>query len=170
MKKDSIGYKVVLLGVLCAVCGLLLSLVNGITEPVIAKASLESELANLELLYPGADFTEVTDYDDPTGLVTGVYEAEGEGMVFKIHAVGYNSNGFTIMVSIDNDGKISGFQELEQAETSGFGARCFEDEYKSTITSLTVSDDVPLLSGATLTSTAIHNGINAAKDIFNASK
>ena len=170
MKKDSIGYKVVLLGVLCAVCGLLLSIVNGITEPVIAKASLAAELSNLELLYPGADFTEVKDFDDPSGLVTGAYSAEGKGMVYKIHAVGYNSNGFTFMVAIDNDGKISGFQELEQAETSGFGARCFEDDYKSQITSITVSDDVPLLSGATLTSTAIKNGITAAEALFNAGK
>ena len=74
------------------------------------------------------------------------------------------------MVAIDNDGKISGFQELEQAETSGFGARCFEDDYKSQITSITVSDDVPLLSGATLTSTAIKNGITAAEALFNAGK
>ena len=168
MNKESNVYKMILLGVLCGVCGLLLSLVNSITEPVIANASLESEKANLELLYPGATFSEVTDYEDESGLVTGVYEAEGLGYVYKIHAVGYNSNGFTIMISIDNDGKISGFQELEQAETSGFGARCFEDDYKSQITSLTVSDDVPLLSGATLTSTAIHNGITAAEAIFNA--
>ena len=50
MKKDSTGYKVVLLGVLCAICGLLLAVVNSLTAPVIAERSLAAEKENLEWL------------------------------------------------------------------------------------------------------------------------
>ena len=63
---------------------------------------------------------------------------------------------------------MDGFQVLEENETAGFGKRCFEDEYVSQINALTSSDTAPLLSGATLTSTAIQKGFDAAKTLFDA--
>jgi electron transport complex protein RnfG len=170
MKKDSTAYKVVLLAVLCAICGALMSGVNSLTAPVIAEAAIAKEKTNLEKIYPGATFTEVTDYDDPTGLVTGVYSAEGKGMIYKIHAVGYNADGFDFMVAFNTDGTVGGYVVLSENETSGFGKRAFQDEYTSEIMSLTSTDEVPLLSGATLTSTAVKKGIEAAEALFNAAK
>ena len=165
-KKYSIGYMCGMLAILCAICGLLLTVVNDLTAPIIAQASIKNELANLELIYPGATFTEV-DNTDTSGYVTGVYQAEGIGYVYKINAVGYNSSGFTFLLAINNDGNIDGYVALEQQETSGFGARAFEDEYTNTITGLTSQDAVPLLSGATITSTAVSKGIYAAEALFN---
>ncbi len=173
MKKlnhDSALYKAGLLGILCAVCGLLLSVANAITAPIIAENALATIKANLEEIYPGATFNDVTEQyigKDETGLIDGIYEAEGKGYIFTLHGVGYNSNGFTFMVGFDNDGAISGYTALEQQETSGIGARAFEQEYSDQIKSLTSSDPIPLLSGATLTSTAVQKGIDAAKAIFN---
>ncbi len=168
MKKESTIYKVVLLGVLCAVCGLILSGVNSVTAPIILEQQIATERANLELIYPGAEFTQVTDYEDPTELVTGVYKAEGLGMIYKIHNVGYNSNGFTFLIAFNDDGSVAGFKVLEHGETDGFGSRCFDEGYVGQIEGLSVSDTAPLLSGATLTSTAIQQGYDAAKALFNA--
>ena len=168
MNKDSTAYKAILLAILCAICGLLLSGVNAVTAPIIAKNRLATELASLEQIYPGADFEPVDDFDDPSGLIQGVYRSPGNGTIYKIHNVGYNSNGFTFMVAFNEDGTVGGFLPIEQSETDGFGARCFEPDYTATINSLTSSDPVPLLSGATLTSTAIQQGIDAAKALFNA--
>lgn len=165
MKKDSILYKVVLLGALCAICGILLATVNGITAPIIANAGLAKEKQNLEIFYPGGNFEVVNDYEDESGLVEGVYLAEGQGTIYKLHVTGYNSNGFTFMVAINNDGTFQGFQVLEQNETNGFGSRAFEDDYVSQIEALSVGDEVPLLSGATLTTTAIKDGIEAAEKL-----
>ena len=170
LNHDSALYKACLLGCLCAICGLLLSVVNSITAPIIAENQIATIKASLEEIYPGATFNDVTTElaaSDETGLIDGVYEAEGKGYVFTLHGMGYNSNGFTFMVGFDNDGKISGYKALEQQETSGIGARAFEPEYTGTITSLTSSDPIPLLSGATLTSTAVAKGIDAAKAVFN---
>lgn len=167
---NSALYKACLLGALCAVCGLLLSVANAITAPIIAENALATIKASLEEIYPGATFNDVTDKyigEDETGLIDGIYEAEGKGYIFTLHGIGYNSNGFTFMVGFDNDGKVSGYTALEQQETSGIGARAFEADYINTITSLTSSDPVPLLSGATLTSTAVAKGIDAAKAVFN---
>jgi Na+-translocating ferredoxin:NAD+ oxidoreductase RnfG subunit len=170
LNQDSALYKAGLLGILCAVCGLLLSVANAITAPVIAENALATIKASLEEIYPGATFNDVTEKyiaQDETGLIDGIYEAEGKGYIFTLHGVGYNSNGFTFMVGFDNDGAISGYTALEQQETSGIGARAFEQEYSDQIKSLTSSDPIPLLSGATLTSTAVQKGIDAAKAIFN---
>ncbi|MBP3867638.1 MAG: FMN-binding protein [Solobacterium sp.] len=167
MNREGTLYKVVLLGVLCAVCGLLLAGVNAITEPIISEAAIANEKANLEKIYPGATFAAV-DYSDDTGLVTGAYSAEGKGMIYKIHAVGYNADGFDFLLAFNEDGSVGGFQVLEENETAGFGKRCFEDDYVSQINALTSSDTAPLLSGATLTSTGIQKGFNAAKALFEA--
>ncbi|MBR4455043.1 MAG: FMN-binding protein [Solobacterium sp.] len=167
MNKEGTLYKVVLLGVLCAVCGALLAGVNALTAPIIAEAAIANEKANLEKIYPGASFAAV-DYTDDSGMIQGVYSAEGKGMIYKIHGVGYNADGFTFLLAFNEDGTVGGYQVLEENETSGFGKRCFEDEYVSSIKALTASDSAPLLSGATLTSTAVSKGFDAAKALFNA--
>ena len=169
MNREGTLYKVVLLGVLCAVCGLLLGGVNAITAPVIESASIANEKANLELIYPGADFAKV-DFTDDTGYIQGVYSAAGKGMIYKIHAVGYNSEGFTFLLAFNEDGSVGGYQVLEENETGGFGKRCFEPDYVSSINALTSNDTAPLLSGASLTSGAIQKGYAAAAALFNAGK
>jgi electron transport complex protein RnfG len=166
MKKDSTAYKVILLGVLCAICGLLLTMVNNLTAPVIEAQAVAAEKENLDKIYPGADFTEITDFTDDTGLVESVFEAEGEGYVFKVNGMGYNSNGFTFMVAFNYDGSCAGFTAVEQNESPGIGSRCFEDEYVSQVEAITATEDAPLLSGATLTSTAIQKGVAAAEAVF----
>ncbi|MBR2824809.1 MAG: FMN-binding protein [Solobacterium sp.] len=167
MKKESTLYKVLLLGVLCAICGTLLAGVNAVTAPIIEAAAIENEKANLELIYPGATFKEVKDFTDESGLIQGVYEAEGKGMIYKIKNTGYNSNGFTFLIAFNNDGTVGGYTALEHGETSGFGSRAFEGDYVEQIKGLTSSDPVPLLTGATITTTAVQQGIDAAKALFN---
>jgi electron transport complex protein RnfG len=169
MNREGTLYKVVLLGVLCAVCGLLLGGVNAVTEPIISAAAIANEKANLELIYPGAAFT-AEDFKDDSGYIQGVYSAAGKGMIYKIHAVGYNSEGFTFLLAFNEDGSVGGYQVLEENETGGFGKRCFEEEYVSQIKALTSNDSAPLLSGATLTSTAIQKGYAAASALFNGRK
>ena len=167
MNREGTLYKVVLLGVLCAICGLLLGGVNALTAPIIAEAAIANEKANLEKIYPGANFTAV-DFEDESGMIQGVYSAEGKGMIYKIHGVGYASDGFDFLLAFNDDGTVGGYQVLAENETSGFGKRCFEDEYVSQINALTASDTAPLLSGATLTSTAVQKGFAAAVALFNA--
>ena len=170
MDKNSSVYKMLLLGILCAVCGFALSAVNALTAPIIAENQLATIKATLEQIYPGGEFEDVTSKyiaNDETGLIDGIYEAKGQGYIFTLHGTGYNSNGFTFMVAFDNDGSISGYKALEENETSGIGKRAFGDDYTNQLLALTSSDPIPLLSGATLTSTAVQKGIDAAKAIFN---
>lgn len=168
MKKDSNLYKMTLLGVLCAVCGILLSFVNGVTEPVIAENALAKVKENLLVIFPDAEFEDVTDQylkDDTTGLIDNVYVAKGEGTIFKVHGVGYNSAGLTFMVGFDTEGKVAGFMALEQNETSGIGSAVFDDAFASQYIGVKSADEIPMKSGATLTSTAVKDGISAALEL-----
>ena len=53
---------------------------------------------------------------------------------------------------------------IQQQETDGFGTRVFEDEQvQSMYVGKGLSDTVDLLSGATVTSTAVQSAISAAQ-------
>ena len=170
MNKDSALYKAILLGIVCTVCGLLLSLVNGLTAPIIERNALAAVEASLKEIYPDGTFKDVTDQyisQDETGLIDGIYEAEGKGLIFTLHGKGYASDGFKYIIGFNNDGTVSGYKGLESNETNGMGSRAFEAEYIEQIKGLTSADPVPLLTGATLTTTGVKSGIDAAKAVFN---
>ena len=72
LKKDSAVYKMLLLGIVCAVCGLLLSGANAVTAPIIEQNKLNTVKSKLEMIYPGGEFEDITDQYiglDDTGLI-----------------------------------------------------------------------------------------------------
>lgn len=156
----------VFLAVVSALAGGVLSFVNDLTAPLIAKQALAAETASLEVIFPGASFTELS-YEDATGSVTGAYSAEGKGYVFKAEVVGYNSSSpISFMLGIDNDGNFVGFEVLSQQETNGLGGKVAEPEFKAGVVGKTVNDSVDMISGATVTSKAVLGGINAIKEVY----
>lgn len=169
MDKNSSLYKTILLGVVCAAAGLLLSAVNALTAPVIAANSLAQVESTLEKFFPNGSFTEVTaDYvTDEYDLVDGIYEADGEGYVFTLHNTGYSSDGFKFAIAFDNDGNIVGYEGLENSETAGKGDKAFKDDYINEVVGLTSTDSMPLISGATITTKAVGEAVTQAEAIFN---
>ena len=173
--KTSGVYKSCMLGILCAVCGILLSTVNAITAPIIEENALASVKSSLEVIYPGATFTDVTEdkigllelKDGEEKLIDGIYNAEGKGTIFTLHSTGYNADGFTFMIAYNNDGSVAGYSVLEQAETAGKGDKAFKDPYVSDVLKLTSSDTMPLISGATITSAAVGKAVDQARQVFN---
>ena len=173
--KTSGVYKSCMLGILCAVCGILLSTVNAITAPIIEENALASVKSSLEVIYPGATFTDVTEdkigllelKDGEEKLIDGIYNAEGKGTIFTLHSTGYNADGFTFMIAYNNDGSVAGYSVLEQAETAGKGDKAFKDAYVSDVLKLTSSDTMPLISGATITTTAVGKAVDQARQVFN---
>ncbi len=168
MDKNSIQYKAILLAIVSAVAGALLAAVNSVTAPIIEENNMASIKATLEEFYPGASFKDVTadvagDYD----LVDGVYAAEGKGYIFTLHGNGYASDAFTFIMAFDNDGKISGYKGLTSSETSGKGSKCWEEDYINQVLALTSTDAMPLISGATVTSSALGAAVTQAEEIFN---
>ena len=169
MNKNSAGYKALLLGIVCTVCGLLLALVNAVTAPIIQQNSIAAVESSLKEIFPDGTFKDVTaDYisQDETGLIDGIYEAEGKGYIFTLHNNGYGGE-FSFMIGYNNDGSVAGYKGLENNETPGKGSLAFEGEYVDEVLGITSSDPMPLITGATITTQAIDDAVSAAKKIFN---
>lgn len=86
---------------------------------------------------------------------------------------GYGGN-ITLAVGIDLEGTILGVEVVEHSETSGLGSKVEEDPFKSqylnknvdsfvvTKTGATADNEIDSVSGATISSDAVNNAVNAA--------
>ena len=112
-------------------------------------------------------------FTDDTGWVSTVYQGETGYAVEVTPTTGFNG-AITMMVGIDNEGKVLGISVVTQTETAGLGAvaaattsagEAFRDQYVGLSGSVSVTKDggeVEAITGATITSRAICDGVNAA--------
>ena len=76
----------------------------------------------------------------------------------------------TMMVGIDNEGKITGVKVTNHSDTPGLGTKDFEEGYLAQYKDLTelkdpsVKDDgqIKYISGASVSGSAVHYGVYAA--------
>ena len=85
-------------------------------------------------------------------------------------AEGYDGN-LTITVGFAPDGVVRGISYTELHETPGKGMLCDEPEFKDqfagkNVTAFKLKENVDAVSGATVTSKASVNAVNAALDFF----
>lgn len=170
--------------VITAIVAALLAGVNAITEDKIAAITKEkTEKAIAEVLpLPGAVEIEEVSFTDKSGLVKKVYRPvlnlPSDPDPVSVYAVEVVPSGFdgeiTMMVGVDADGKVLGISIISHTETAGLGAvaaadsakgEAFRSQFIGMSGSVAVSKDggeVDALTGATITSRAICDGINAA--------
>ena len=165
MKKNNFMPTIVL-GCICLVSALLLSCINQFTAPLLAqKEQAQSSGALLEVLPNGTTHDEVTLADYPT-LPAAIAAAWcfPEGYVFKTVTKGY-ANGLTLMIGIDNDGKIVNTKVVSSNETYGFEGKLDGAYNDKTLDSV----DLIIASGATAkseTSKGYYDGVLAALQAF----
>lgn len=159
---------VLFLGIISAIAGIGVGAVNNVTEPIITERLLAAEKQNLEKMFPGAEFAPIEDIDTDDGLVTGAFEVVGKGYAMKVETTGYNSSTpIILLIGFDNDGVITDVMALQQQETDGFGTKVFEDEnIDSLFVGKGLDEKTDLLSGATVTSTAVQGAIASAQNLL----
>ena len=158
-----------------AVVAAALAGVNSITKPAIEKLTAEKTQKAIETVLPGGYETEIADYTDNTGLVSKVY-AGTNGYAFEVTPGGFD-NTITMMVGVDNEGKVLGISIISHTETAGLGAvaaagtpagEAFRNEFVGASGSVSVTKDggeVDSITGATITSRAVCVGVNAALEV-----
>ena len=155
---------------ICTVVAALLAAVNSYTAPIIAKQKEEKTRQAIEAVLPGGG--EAVEFEDTTGMVKAVYGSETGW------AVQVSSNGFggavEMMVGIDKAGNVIGISIISHAETPSLGAvaaennaagEAFRSQFAGLSGTLAVTKDggtVDAISGATITSRAVVDGVNAA--------
>ena len=164
---------IVVLSLICVVVTGALAVTNGVTGPIIAQAKIEAEnAARLAVLPEADDFTEV-DGIEVEG-VSAVYTANnGAGAAITASARGYGGD-VVVMVGINAEGTIEAIAVTEQGETQGIGSNVVGDkEYLAKYSGLSaaqplvLNQDVDAVSGATRSSTAVIEAVNAAIEAYN---
>ena len=175
------------------VAGVLLGLVYQVTkEPIAYQEKLAQDKANQSVFATASTFEDValdeaaaaqvaTDFAGVT--IESVKEAEdasgaGLGYVIQVKSKGYG-DFITYTVGITNESSINGISIIKIAETPGLGMNAekvlvpqFVDKAASALTvakSGQVTDansQIEAISGATITSRAVTNGVNAAVSYF----
>ena len=101
MKKSLLS--VLFLAVVAAVAGLAITFVNDLTGPVIELNAAREEKAELEHIFPGADFKEIDGYTE-NDCILAVYEVKDKGYIVKATAYGYNtSSPIIVLVAFDEE-------------------------------------------------------------------
>ena len=155
-----------------AVVAAVLAGVNSVTAPAIAQLQYEKTQEAIQAVLPGGG--EEIDFTDDTGLVSVVYKGEA-GYAVQVAPGGFDGP-ITMMVGIDFEGNVLGISVIKHTETAGLGAvaaaktsagEAFRGCFVGQSGSVAVTKDggsVEAITGATITSRAVCDGVNAALD------
>ncbi len=165
-----------------AVTGFILGIVQNFTEQAIRQTELAARNAAFQNVMP--DGKNFADYDVKANeFVESVFKAENEsglvGWCMSVNSKGYGGI-VNFIVGVTKDGQVKAINILNHSETPGLGAKSTEPEFyeqfnnKSSFPLKVVKgsaanpDEIAAISGATITSTAVTNGVNAAVEYWNA--
>ena len=171
---------------ICAVVALALAGVNAITKDKIAAVKAEKTQKAISEVLPSVSGVEEIAFTDETGLVRKVYQAQypvdqmdllyyggAECYAVEVTPAGFNGE-ITMMVGVDSTGKVLGISIISHTETAGLGAvaaannakgQAFRDSFIDLFAPVSPSKDggqADTITGATITSRAICDGVNAA--------
>ena len=174
MKKESsaayIARLAITLLLITAVVAAGLACVNAVTAPEIEALNAQKTQTAIEAVLPGGG--EEIAFTDDSGIVSTIYKGQS-GYAVEVTPAGFNGT-VTMMVGVDNTGKVLGISVVNHTETAGLGAEAasqsaagtaFRSQFAGMSGSVSVSKDggqVDALTGATITSRAVCTGVNAA--------
>lgn len=161
--------------IISVVVALLLAFTNSITKDKIAENTLnEQNAAKQEVLPEASEFVYV---NYRKGDIAAVYEGRANGTDVVGWCINVVPSGYggeiDLMVGITPDMKLSGIKVVSNSETAGLGAKAAEAEFSgqfaqksmplSVIKNGTAKDnEIVAITGATITSRAITDGVNDA--------
>lgn len=170
--------------VISAVAAGLLAVVNSFTSEVIAQAEFEKSVQAYQEIYGDkADKFEPLDEAKKAALVEKYKEIQDvfvakKGDEIVGYGINHTGNGYggsmTNAIGLMNDGTIAGFRNIQNAETPGIGTQITEAPYFEQFVGKSfkngevkgnkdpqAEDEIPMISGATISSTAVLKGINS---------
>ena len=177
-KNEVVKYGLILF-LITATVGFLLSYVNGITKDRIAEVNegmaKEARIAVLGTLAEGADEIEIkTEFANPAIKGVWEYSKNGKPLAYAVNTVttGYKP-GINMMVGVDMTQKVKGVSIISFNETPGLGTKAqdktFLEQFIKKELGISIkksgtpdATEVQAISGATKTTQAVTDGVNAA--------
>ena len=137
-----------------------------VEEATATDAATDTDLATDTDAATGTDVASTTDLGTATDLATATDLSTATDLELTVEGQGFQST-VTVTVTLDAEGVITAIKVNADGETPGFGQRTMEDEDflkqfigKKLPLELGKNKDVDVLSGATITSTAIVDALN----------
>ena len=169
--------KIVKLGLILfavsAIVALCLGLVNGITAERIEAIAAEKLAVAMSEVLPSDVYTDV-EYTGNDQTIDFIKKAGDKGWVVQCTVSG-SQGSITMLTGVAADGTVTGISVLKHSETPGLGAIAgaasnvgieWRSQFQG-IPSAAVTKDggqIEAISGATITSRAICNGVTAAQN------
>lgn len=188
MSSESIRNTISLL-VITLIAGLLLGAVYEVTKEPIAKEQQKAKEEAYKAVFAEADSFEemeldenvLTDITDKQGLdatveeIMTVLDKSGNPAGYVLTVTDHEGYGGDVQfaMGVKTDGTVNGISFLSLSETAGLGMKANEDTFKKqfagrnvekfsyTKNGSTSDEEIDALSGATITTNAVVNGVNA---------
>lgn len=151
-----------------AVVAGLLAFVNELTAGRIDELTRQKAEQAMREVLPAQDYAPL-DAALPQG-VTEAYRAGDAGYVVRVAPNGFGG-AIDLMVGVKADGTVNGVAVIAHSETASLGANCTREEFRAQYAGgagpFAVGQDggtIEALTGATVTSRAVTDGVNAALD------
>ena len=174
------------------IAGLMLGVVNDITKEPIARQEQKAKTEACQNVFADAASFEEQEMEDATqaladaGLtgadideLMAAKDASGALLGYVITVTDHEGYGGDIQFSmgVTTDGVLNGISLLSISETAGLGMRAGEvlvpqfenkdvDRFTYTKTGSTADSEIDAISGATITTSAVVNGVNAGLVYF----
>lgn len=175
---------VILSIILCVITGavaLLLAFSNNLTKDTILMNSQKEEQLAKEAVIEAETYKEIELSEKPD-LVTDIFEAANGDEIIG-YCVNVVPSGFggeiNMMVGIDLENKITGIKIISMSETAGLGSKAQDENFTGQFKGKPAKElrvikngtaeenEIVAISGATITSTAVKDGVNAAISAVN---
>lgn len=186
--KNKIAQDALMLTFITLIAGLLLGLVYEITKEPIEKQKQNAKQQSYMAVFSDASefiYDENIKADDSESVesldeVLKAVDANGEALGYVMSITTNEGYGgpITIAMGIRMDGTLNAIEILSISETAGLGMKATEDEYKNqfanknvesfsyTKTGAVADNEIDAISGATITTNAVTNAVNAGLAFF----
>ncbi|MBI5700194.1 RnfABCDGE type electron transport complex subunit G [Candidatus Saganbacteria bacterium] len=160
MDKKEIVRLGLILAAFCVISAGALAFVYIFTQPQIELYARTSFENSLKEALPGAESYKETEKN----VFEGSKGEELVGWVFLQSPQGYGGK-IGMLVGVDTEGKVTGVKILSQKETPGLGVNILKESFLSQFKDKTADDpiepkkDIEAITGATISSRAVSNGV-----------
>ena len=187
---------VIVLTLITVIAGFLLGYVYDITKEPIEQSALKAKQEAYKTVFSDAtEFAELDGFDSDVvsstiqskgfeyntideALLAKSSSGEALGYVFTVSSNEGYGGLITLSMGVKNDGTLNGIEFLTLSETAGLGMNADTDEFKSQFKGMNVSQvsytktgkqndyEIDAISGATITTSAVTNAVNAGLNYF----
>lgn len=170
-KEPGMASLVIVLALICLVIAALLGIVNGVTEGPIKANTEKTVQDSLKVVMP-ADSYEKVDYTGGDETVVAVYKAGEEGYVVECNSPNGFGGAIDMMAGINTSGEVTGIAIISHSETSGLGSKAtdpkWQAQFQGATGTVSVAKDggsIVAITGSTITSRAVCDGVNIARSV-----